>query len=113
MTRKGALLGSLVSVVGSLVPAMAFADEGAKVAQGGLVALGAGLLMGLAVLGAGMGLGKAIASGLEAAGRNPAAQNKIQTQMIIGLVFIELGIILAFVVANSLGGVVTGLLGAH
>lgn len=51
--------------------------------------LGAGMAMGFAVLGAGIGQGKAAAAALEGSARNPQMAGKLQTMMIIGLVFIE------------------------
>lgn len=45
--------------------------------------------LGIAALGSGMGLGKAVASAMEAMGRQPEASGKIQTGMIIGCAFIE------------------------
>lgn len=51
------------------------------------VALALGL--GLAAVGSAFGLGKAIASAMEAMGRQPEASNKIMMSMIIGCAFIE------------------------
>ncbi len=54
-------------------------------------ALGLGLpvALGLAVLGCGLGMGKAVASALEAVGRQPEASNKVLMVMTLGCVFIE------------------------
>ena len=51
--------------------------------------LGAGLSITLSAMFAALGQAKAIAAALEAIGRNPEAQPKIQIVMIIGLAFIE------------------------
>lgn len=45
--------------------------------------------LGLAALGSGLGLGRAVASAMEAMGRQPEAIGKIQVAMIIGCAFIE------------------------
>lgn len=45
--------------------------------------------LGLAALGAALGIGKAVASAMEAMGRQPEAIGQIQTAMIIGAAFIE------------------------
>lgn len=85
-----------------LITAPSFA-EGA-VAGGSDMALGAGIVLGAAALGGGLGQGKAVAAALESMGRNPSAANKIQTVMILGLVFIETLVILSFVIAFLLYG---------
>lgn len=82
----------------------AFADTGLAAASPNYTPLGVGLGMGLAAgLGA-LGLGKAISTGLEATGRNPGASGKIMVTMLIGLAFIELAVILTFVIAQGLIG---------
>lgn len=86
-----------------LVPSLAFA-ESATGGQSGIVAIGAGLAIGLAVLGAGLGQGKGVSAILEAIGRNPGAAGKLLVPMLLGLALIESLAILAFVVANSLAG---------
>ncbi len=48
-----------------------------------------GITIALAAMFAALGQGKAIVAALEAIGRNPEAQPKIQMVMIIGLAFIE------------------------
>lgn len=47
------------------------------------------LAVGLAALGSAFGLGKAVATAMEAMGRQPEAIGKIQTAMVIGAAFIE------------------------
>jgi len=90
-----------------LLPVAAFAQEKAAAAGGGSdpkfgAYLGAGLAMGLAVLGGGMGQGRAAASALEGIARNPSAQSKIQTPMIIALAMIESLVLFAVGVAYLL-----------
>lgn len=100
MKRLGLLIISLV-----LLPAFAFAaDGGSGVVESGMIAVGAGLAVGVAVLGAGLGQGKAVAAALEAIGRNPSAAGSLTTPLIIGLVFMEALGILSFVVAYLLQG---------
>ena len=62
-----------------------------------VVAIGFGVP--LAVIGAGLGQGKAVASAVEAMGRQPEAASKLQLAMIIGLAFIESLVIYALVIA--------------
>ena len=83
-----------------LTSTAAFAQEGLK---GGATAwaifLGAGLAIGLAALGTGIGMGRAVGGAVEGISRNPGAQPKILSTMIIGLALIESLAIYALVVA--------------
>jgi F-type H+-transporting ATPase subunit c len=98
-----AFLGLLIGVSFSL----ALANEGAAApAAGGLdsnvkamIALAAGLGLGIAALGGGIGQGNAVAGAMEAIGRNPGASGKIITPMIIGLAMIESLVIYALVIS--------------
>lgn len=74
--------------------------------ESGLVALAAGLTIGLAAFGGALGQGKAISAGLDAIGRNPAAQGKLFVPMLIGLAFVESLVIIAFVIAIKLFGAI-------
>ncbi len=51
------------------------------------------------VFGPGIGIGMLVARALEAIGRNPEAASKIQSTMILGIVFVEALAIFALVVA--------------
>lgn len=96
-----------VAIVSTLFTQAAFAQEAAQAAGGsdkGLIALGAGLAIGVAALGGALGQAKTAASALEGIARNPAAQGKIFTPMIIGLALIESLVIYAFVIAFFLNG---------
>ena len=64
-----------------------------------LLALSAGIAIGLGTLGTGIGQGNAVKGAMESIGRNPEATGRIQTVMIIGLAFIESLAIYALVVA--------------
>lgn len=70
----------------------------------GLIAIGAGLAIGLAAFGGGLAQGKTAAAALDGIARNPAAQPKIFTPMIIGLALIESLVIYALVIAFFLQG---------
>ena len=61
------------------------------------IALGVGA--GLGTIGPGIGLGSGVGKAMEAIGRNPEAQPKIQSTMILGLAFIEACAIYALVIA--------------
>lgn len=61
--------------------------------------IGAALAMGLGALGPGIGLGLLASKALEAIGRNPEAQPKIQTTMILAIAVTEAVAIYALVVA--------------
>ena len=79
---------------------VAFAQDAAAIGTAsGLVAIGAGLAIGLAVLGGTSAQGKAAAAALEGIARNPAASDKLFTPLILSLALIESLVILAFLVA--------------
>ncbi|MFZ1655019.1 MAG: ATP synthase F0 subunit C [Candidatus Moraniibacteriota bacterium] len=61
--------------------------------------IGAALAMGLGALGPGIGLGILASKALEAIGRNPEAQSKVQTTMILAIAVTEAVAIYALVVA--------------
>lgn len=64
----------------------------------GMACLGAGIAM-VAGLGPGIGQGIAASKGAEAVGRNPDAQSKIQSTMVLGIALAETTGIYALVVA--------------
>ncbi|OGI21786.1 MAG: ATP synthase F0 subunit C [Candidatus Moranbacteria bacterium RIFCSPHIGHO2_01_FULL_55_24] len=61
--------------------------------------IGAALAMGLGAIGPGIGLGILASKALEAIGRNPEAQSKVQTTMILAIAVTEAVAIYALVVA--------------
>ncbi len=69
-----------------------------------LLGIGLPVGLGLAALGSGIGLGNAVSSAMSAMARQPEAIGKIQTNMIIGLAFIEALTIYAFVTVFILQG---------
>ncbi len=89
------VISTLVMTLGASV---AMAAEGAPQADG-IGGLGAALAIGLAAFGGALGQGKTAATALEGIARNPAAQPKIFTPMIIGLALIESLVLYAFVIA--------------
>ena len=46
-----------------------------------MIALAAGLAIGIAAVGAGLGQGRAVAAAMESIGRNPNSADRIQTPM--------------------------------
>jgi len=73
----------------------------------GLIAIGAGIAI-LAGLGTGIGEGIAASKAVEAVGKNPEAEGKIRTMMILGIALTETvaiyGMLIAFIIIFVLGG---------
>ena len=73
----------------------------------GLIAIGAGLAI-LAGLGTGIGEGIAASKAVEAVGKNPEAESKIRTKLILGCGLTETvaiyGMLIAFLIMFVLGG---------
>lgn len=92
-----------IALLASLASLPALAEEAAKIhtadPHSGLIALGAGLAIGIAAFGGALAQSKTAASALEGIARNPAAQDKIFTPMIVALALIEALVILAFLIA--------------
>ena len=65
----------------------------------GSKAIAAGIAIGLAALGGAIGMGMAISKSAEGISRQPEAEGKIRTTLMLGLVFVETAIIYALVVA--------------
>ncbi len=61
--------------------------------------LAAALAIGLGAIGPGIGIGILVGKALEAIGRNPEAEGKIRTTMILGVAFAEAVAIYALVIA--------------
>ncbi len=103
----------LLALSSILVASVAFAEEAATTAataattagsDRGLIAISMGLAIGIAALGGALAQAKTATAALEGIARNPAAQDKIFTPMIIGLALIESLVIYAFVIAFFLNG---------
>lgn len=65
----------------------------------GAKAIGAGIAVGLAAAAGAVGMGIAVAKTSEATARQPEAEGKIRSSLMLGLVFIETAIIYALIVA--------------
>ena len=75
-------------------PAQPAADD-----NKGLIAIAAGIAIGLAAAAGAIGMGITIAKSNESISRQPEAKNDIRSGMMLGLVFIETAIIYALIVA--------------
>ena len=105
--KKLWMLGLVLLLAAALaVPALAAGeDAGAPAAQeeaqeesGGGKTISSALAIGLAALGGGLGMGIATGKAVESIGRQPEAESKILTMLMLGLVFIETAIIYALLV---------------
>ena len=104
------LAGVLVVVLSLTAPAFADSPDGAEPAaqaetevQGedntiGLKAVAAGIAVGIAAAGGAVGMGIVAGKSTEGISRQPEAEGKIRTTMMLGLVFIETAIIYALLV---------------
>ncbi len=103
-------LSLLVATLFLAVASVALAAEPGAPAAGGdsnvkaVIALAAGFGIAIAAFGGALGQSKAIAAGLEGIARNPSADKKIFTPMIIGLALIESLVIYALVISFLLIG---------
>ena len=75
------------------------ATQIANIDANGLKAIAMAIAAGVGVFGPGIGIGILVSKALEAIGRNPEASGKIQSTMILGIVFVEALAIFALVVA--------------
>jgi F-type H+-transporting ATPase subunit c len=78
----------------------------ATAAAQGYIAIAAAIAIGLAALGGTMAQGKAASAALEGIARNPEAQGKIFTPMILGMALIESLVILGCVIAFMSHGII-------
>jgi F-type H+-transporting ATPase subunit c len=101
---KSVLGGALVAACG---PSAVLAQEAAGGGGDGLIAIGAGIAIGVAAIGPGIGQGFAVASAMESIGRNPNAADRVQTPLIVGLAFMEAlaiyGLVIAFFLQGKVG----------
>lgn len=100
MKRIFALVMLLGMVFMMALPAFA-TDTAAQAAEGttGSKALAAAIAVGLAAAAGAIGMGWAIAKAAEGIARQPEAEGKIRTTLMLGLVFVETAIIYALVIA--------------
>ena len=93
-----AVILTLVLVCALSVSVFAAGGEGAADSSGSK-AIAAAICVGLAATGGAIGMGIAVAKSNESISRQPEAEGKIRTSMMLGLVFIETAIIYALIVA--------------
>ena len=100
-----ALFGAWVALLVFAGPAMAEtgASDGGTI-NNGLIALAAGLGLGVAAFGAALAQGRATAAAMESIGRNPNSADRIFTPLIVGLALMEALALYALVVAFLLQG---------
>ena len=67
--------------------------------MGGLIAIGAGLCMGLAAMGVGIGQGIVSNGAMHGISRQPEMSNKMVAYMIVAMAIMETALVLRFVVA--------------
>jgi len=92
-----------VAMGSALVGSTAFASSGTGDSSDvGLIAIGAGLTIAITTFGAATAQGRASVSALEGIARNPNARKEIFVPFLLGLVFMELQALLAFVIAIML-----------
>lgn len=72
--------------------------EAAQADSTGMKALAAAIAVGLAAAGGALGMGITVSKSAEGISRQPEAEGKIRTTMMLGLVFIETAIIYALIV---------------
>lgn len=82
-----------------MTPEMEIAREMSAMSADALKSIAMAIAAGIGVLGPGIGIGILVSRALEAIGRNPEAAGKIQSTMILGIVFVEALAIFALVVA--------------
>ena len=112
MNRVGKPLLAAIWVLLLAGPALAMdapagGGGGGSVWHQGLIALAAGLGLGLAAFGAALGQGRATAAAMESIGRNPNSADRIFTPLIVGLALMEAlalyGLVIAFLLQGKIG----------
>lgn len=83
---------------GNVTEATEEVEEGTADNATGSKALGAALAVGLAAAAGAIGMGIAIGKSVEGISRQPEAEGKIRTSLMLGLVFIETAIIYALII---------------
>lgn len=82
-----------------MTPEMEFALQASQMSADSVKAIAMALAAAVGVFGPAIGIGLLVSKALEAIGRNPEASSKIQSTMILGIVFVEALAIFALVVA--------------
>ena len=70
----------------------------------GIIAIGAGLAIGLAAVGIGIGQGMVGSKAMESIAKQPESSNTIRTSMIVSMAIMETIGVLSFVIAIMLAG---------
>ena len=108
--RTKVLMVLMCVVAVGMMGGVAFADDTASVVkeEGGgaknLVGFGLALGLAIAAFGGALGQGKAISTAVDAVARQPEAGGRIQTMMLIGVVFIETLVIYMLLICFMWGG---------
>lgn len=102
--RKISVIAILIVLVTSISPVFASGTEAAGTAvtiadSTGDKAMAAAIAIGIAAGAGAIGMGLAIARSAEGISRQPEAEGKIRTNLMLGLVFVETAIIYALIVA--------------
>lgn len=82
-----------------MTPEMEFALQASQMSADSIKAIAMAIAAAVGVFGPALGIGMLVSRALEAIGRNPEASSKIQSTMILGIVFVEALAIFALVVA--------------
>lgn len=94
------LAGVLVLLLALSAPAYAADAEAAESSNSiGLKAIAVGIAIGVAAAGGAFSMGNATAKAAESIARQPEAEGKVRTTLMLGLVFIETAIIYALLAA--------------
>lgn len=80
-------------------PEIEFALQASQMSADSIKAIAMAIAASVGVFGPAIGIGMLVSRALEAIGRNPEAAGKIQSTMILGIVFVEALAIFALVVA--------------
>ena len=101
MKKRLVFLLTALTVLATSTVALAAEPGVTEAALGtiGMIALAAGLAIGIATLGPGIGQGLSVFSALQGIARNPEAAGTIRTNMIVGLALLESLTIYGLVVA--------------
>ena len=97
----------VIAVLAIAVPALAAGDDASAAATTtaitdgvtGQKAMAAAIVVGFAAAAGAIGMGWAISKSAEGISRQPEAEGKIRTTLMLGLVFIETAVIYALIVA--------------
>ena len=113
LKKMAVMMAAMILVIGAVLAAGTLHTKAADTADAavaaeteagadnstGMKALSAAIAIGLAGIGGTIAMGMAIAKSNEGVSRQPEAAGKIQTQLMLGLVFIETVVIYALIVA--------------